>query len=122
MLVSEGWEGHFSGVIQCILPRPILDHSLILLDGGGLRRGATLFIFKNMWLKEEGVKDLMKRWWMRFSVRGSYRFILAEVLKMMKFNLKSWNKEDFGNVAIRKYLALSYVSFWDTKGRMGALS
>ena len=43
---------------------------------------------------------------MGFSFRGSYTFIQAEKMKMMKFNLKSWNKEIFGNVAIRKNLAL----------------
>ncbi|KAL6333095.1 hypothetical protein AAG906_028278 [Vitis piasezkii] len=35
-LVSEGWEGHFSRVVQCILPRPMSDHSPILLDGDGV--------------------------------------------------------------------------------------
>ena len=40
----------------------MLDHSLIFLDEGGLRRGSTPFRFENMWLKEEGFKDILKRW------------------------------------------------------------
>ena len=61
-LVSEDWESHFNGVVQCILPRPMSNHFPILLDGGRVRRGPTPFRFENTWLKEEGFKDLLKRW------------------------------------------------------------
>ncbi|RVW54429.1 hypothetical protein CK203_068460 [Vitis vinifera] len=54
-LVSEDWENHFSGAIQCSLPRPVSDHFPILLDGGGVRSGPSPFRFENMWLKEEGL-------------------------------------------------------------------
>ena len=47
-LVSEGWEGHFSCVLQCILPRPVLDHCTILLDVGEMWRGSSPFRFENM--------------------------------------------------------------------------
>ncbi|RVW62758.1 hypothetical protein CK203_060226 [Vitis vinifera] len=36
-LVFDTWESHFSGVIQCILPKPVSDHSPILLDGVAVR-------------------------------------------------------------------------------------
>ena len=36
------------------------DHFPILLDGGGVRRGPIPFRFENMWLKEEGFKELLK--------------------------------------------------------------
>ena len=61
-LISEEWENHFSGVSQCTLPRPVSDHFPILLDGGGVRRGPIPFRFENMWLKEEGFKELFKGW------------------------------------------------------------
>ncbi|RVX21004.1 hypothetical protein CK203_002724 [Vitis vinifera] len=44
-----------------ILSRPVSNHFPILLDEGGLRRGPTPFRFKNMWLKEEGFDNLLKR-------------------------------------------------------------
>lgn len=47
---------------------------------------------------------------------------MAKKLKVLKSNLKSWNIEDFGNVVIRKNMALSLVDSWDSKERMGALS
>ena len=59
-LVIGDWESHFNGVVQYTLPRPMFDHFSIFLDGGGVRRGPTPFHFENMWLKEEGFKDLLK--------------------------------------------------------------
>ena len=47
-LVSEDWEGHFKGVVQSTLPRPVSDHFPILLDGGGVRKGSVPFRFENM--------------------------------------------------------------------------
>ena len=62
-LVYDEWDCHFGGVSQCLLPRPTSDHFLVLLEGG--RRRTTCpapFRFENMWLKEEGFKDLIKEW------------------------------------------------------------
>lgn len=42
-LVSEGWESHFNGLIQCTLPKPVSDHSSILLDGGGMSSGLKIY-------------------------------------------------------------------------------
>lgn len=50
---------------------------------------------------------------MGFSFSGSFSFILAEKLKSLKTNLKSWNKELFSNVSVRKELALNQVVFWE---------
>ena len=36
-LVTEDWNHHFGGVVQCVLPRPVSNHSPILLE----RRGGT---------------------------------------------------------------------------------
>ena len=59
-LVNEEWDCRFSGSRQCVLPRPMSDHFPILFEGGGLRRGSSIFKFENMWLKVEGFKDLLK--------------------------------------------------------------
>ena len=110
-LVSNDWEGHFSELEQSTVSRLVSDHFPILLDGGGVRSGLVSFCFENMWLKEEGFKELLKSWWQSFNFSSSFNFILAEKLKALKSNLKTWNKEVFGKVRVNKNLALLKVSF-----------
>ena len=43
---------------------------------------------------------------------GSFSYILVVKLKALKGILKSWNKEVFGKVEVKKE-ALRRVSFWD---------
>ena len=41
-LITHDWEEHYSDLIQRILPHPISDRSLILLEAGGMARGRVL--------------------------------------------------------------------------------
>ena len=121
-LVTEDWESHFRGVVQYTLSRPVSDHFPVMLNGGGLRRGSTSFCFENVWLKEEGFKELLKSWWQGFNIRGARSFVLIEKLKALKSNLKTWNKEVFKKVGVNKALAFEKVSFWDEQEKSRELS
>ena len=79
--MTQNWLDQFSGILQSKLPRPTSYHFPILLEGGGLRRGPFPFKFENIWLKVEGFKDLLRRWWQGFVVRGNANFRLAAKLK-----------------------------------------
>ena len=46
-------------------------------------------------------------------VRGSASFRLAVKMKVIKQNLKVWNREVFGRLDCNKCLALQQVDFWD---------
>ena len=48
---------------------------------------------------------------MQFS--GSFSFVLASKLKVLKGILKVWNKEVFGRVETKKMEALRRVALWD---------
>ncbi|RVW95287.1 Transposon TX1 uncharacterized 149 kDa protein [Vitis vinifera] len=97
-LINEGWDNHFGDVRQCVLPRPVSDHFPILLDVGGGRRGPSPFRFENMWLKVEGVKELMKSWWEGVRFNGSAR------------------------LSSKKNAALEQVQFWDAKEKISRLN
>ena len=62
-LITEEWDCQFGKVTQSILPRPISDHSPILLEGGTWLNGPSPFRFENIWLKVEGFKELIRDWW-----------------------------------------------------------
>jgi len=74
------------------------DHFPILLICGGIQRGKRPFKFENMWLQEEGFVDRVRLWWASYSFQGSPSFVLAQKLKALKVDLKSWNEQLFGNV------------------------
>lgn len=45
-------------VVRFLMPIHIFDHIPLVLDMGGLEKGLNLFKLKNMWLREDGFKDL----------------------------------------------------------------
>ena len=90
-----------------------MDHFLVLLEGGRLRKGPSPFRFENMWLKVEGFKDLIGGWWQGIVVRGSPSYRLAVKLKELKQNLKIWNREVLGSLERNKVEALQQVELWD---------
>ena len=120
-LVTADWESQFSNVIQCALPRPVSDHCLVMLDSEGIKSGPSPFHFENMWLKFEGFKDLLRGWWQSLHFSGSFSFVLASKLKVLKGILRVWNKEVLGRVDLKKE-ALSRISFWDALEKEKVLS
>ena len=101
-LVSEDRECYFSGVVQYLLPKLVSDHCPIMLDGGGLRKDPSPFRFENMWLKDNGFKDLLRTWWLGLYLRGFFSFFLFEKLKAIKANMKIWNKKCLGMPLLEK--------------------
>ena len=115
-LVTEEWDSFFGGARQSILPRPTSDHFSVLLERGGggiVGRGPSPFKFENMWLKEEGFKDLVGEWWQGLVFRWSKSYYLSEKLKALKGNMRGWNKDVFGRVEENKKVALKKVAYWD---------
>ena len=112
-LFSDDWEGYFNNVVQTTLPRLVSDHSPILLDAGGISRGPTPFWFEIMWLKVEGLKEMVKNWWHSLSFNDTCSFILASKLKALKALLKPWNRDVFGRVEANKGKVLLRISSWD---------
>ena len=87
-----------------------------------MRRGPTPFRFENMWLKEEGFKDVLRKWWEGIRVSGSASYILSEKLKALKPIMKNWNREVFSQITVKKQEAWYSMDFWDKEERVHELS
>jgi len=88
-------------------------HFPILLVCGGILRGKRPFKFENMWLQEDGFMERVRLWWESYSFQGSPSFVLAQKLKALKVDLKSWNKQVFGNVESLKLARLEELCALD---------
>jgi hypothetical protein len=89
------------------------NHFPILLVCSGILRGKRPFKFENMWLQEDGFVERVRLWWESYSFQGSPSFVLAQKLKALKVDLKSWNEQVFGNVESLKLARLEELCALD---------
>jgi hypothetical protein len=87
-LYSDNWEDLFPTIIQKRLPRLLSDHFPIILECGDFSRGKCPFHFENMWLKVDGFKERVQRWWDAYIFQGTPSYIVACKLKALKTDLK----------------------------------
>lgn len=59
------------------------------------------FRFENMWLQATDFGDKVAGWWINYDVEGRPSFRLAKKLKMLKDDIKVWNKEVFGREEVK---------------------
>ena len=96
---------------QRVLPCVVSDHCpLLVVVVGSVNKGRSAFKFENMWLKEEGFVERVRQWWNGYCFLGSPSFILARKLKVLKEDLKKWNKEEFGDLALGRNVF--YLNCW----------
>jgi len=109
------WEEQFPDSLQSRLPRPLSYHFPVKLESAKLEKGKVPFKFENMWLRAERFSDLIKKWWEEEEVHGFANYEVARKLKVVKVELKKWNKDVFGDVKVRKYNLLNSVNALDKK-------
>ena len=73
-------------------------------------------------MKVEGFVDRFKQWWDGYSFAGSPSFILAQKLKALKADLKKWNREEFGDLALRKKNLLTELMGLEVREELVGLS
>lgn len=101
----------FWNTISCYsLTRYKSDHHPLLLH---LQRGAkcfpSSFKFHKIWLDHLDCSRLVPEVWNR-PVKGCRMYVLPQKLKLLKMELKSWNKHVFGDVHLKVGQAIATVS------------
>ncbi|XP_019450480.1 PREDICTED: uncharacterized protein LOC109352716 [Lupinus angustifolius] len=100
-LCNEEWLDIWTQVSCCTLPRIASDHFPLLFSSCSIIfNQPTPFRFHKMWVSHSDCKRLVSVTWSK-SVIGCPMFVLAQNLRMLKQELKEWNKNVFGNIHLR---------------------
>ncbi|GAU22768.1 hypothetical protein TSUD_129800 [Trifolium subterraneum] len=100
-LVSDGWWEKWGEASQWALPRDVSDHSPIVLRYSSQLWGPKPFRFNNFWIEHCGLSVVIKQSWQQQVNQTWMTLMLKEKPKLLKVNLKVWNKEVFGNISQR---------------------
>lgn len=88
---------------------------------GKFEKGGIPFKFENKCHEVEGFCDCVKRWWEEAHVEGYSSFVVARTLKLVKEEIKKWNKQVLGNIKIRKYNLMDSINILYVKEEPSSL-
>jgi hypothetical protein len=66
--------------------------------------------------------DKVQGWWSGYSFSGPPSHVLARKMKALKEDLKTWNKNVYGDVGLKENRAMGDILRMDEKEFQGALS
>ncbi|WCJ43864.1 hypothetical protein M5689_024573 [Euphorbia peplus] len=99
----------WSKISSVALPRHSSDHSPLILQFENNLRMVSRFRFHNMWLTDARLKEVVEFSWNQPCYPLPPMLLLSYKLKRLKFSLKSWNRDVFGNVNDRVVNALNIL-------------
>ncbi|XP_068471265.1 uncharacterized protein [Phaseolus vulgaris] len=97
-MVSEEWLQIWSASKQYVQQRVVSDHCALVLKSCVKDWGPKPFRTLDVWLKEPGFTAMIKDKWESYQVEGNRISVLKEKLKLLKADLKEWNKSVLGCV------------------------
>lgn len=96
ILVNDEWLEKWPESVAKGMDRSLSDHCPIILDMSSKNWGPRPFHFFNAWLSHPGFDSFVEERWRSYAVSGRAGFVLKEKLKLLKSDLKLWNREVFG--------------------------
>lgn len=94
---NTNWLDNFIDLIITHLPRLYSDHSPLLLSHRPRLPSKNIPCkFEAMWLSHDSFLKVVETNW-AITGSGNLKFVLVHKLKILKSNLKVWNKEAFGS-------------------------
>ena len=115
ILISSEWLEHWPDSKQYILGRQVSDHSALLLKSTSIDWGPKPFKSLNIWISDPSFKQVVRQSWTSYIGKGNPTVLLKEKLKKLKYDLKSWNKEVFGIIGLKKQNLISELGALDKK-------
>ncbi|XP_026420364.1 uncharacterized protein LOC113316389 [Papaver somniferum] len=118
-LLNPLWEAMFSDTIQSAKPRPVSDHTPLMLSTTMMYSGARPFKLEIIWLESDDLKDKMQGWWGDLTFSGNPGYVFCKKLMAVKEYLKVWNKDSFGKVGKKMdeiLVQIQEVDFVDEEG------
>ena len=106
-LVSEEWLQLWPAAKQYVQPRMVSDHCALVLKSYAKDWGPKPFRSFDVWLKEPGFKVMVKDKWESYQVQGNSMSSFKDKLKLLKADIKEWNRNVFGCVESNKKRILS---------------
>ncbi|GKV27286.1 hypothetical protein SLEP1_g36471 [Rubroshorea leprosula] len=97
-LVSTGFLLNFPDLIQKGLSRDISDHCPVMLISSSKDWGPKPFRTLDCWFELKEFCPFVQEKWKSYNVEGWNGFRLKEKFKMLKNDLKEWNREVFGHI------------------------
>ncbi|KAL8511127.1 hypothetical protein ACS0TY_017812 [Phlomoides rotata] len=98
VLVNHNWMTKCPSSYQKGLRWTVSDHCPIILEVKVRDWGLKPFKCLNAWFSHPNFKEFVSNKWVNYIVDGWGSFIVKEKLKLLKADLKEWNKQVFGNL------------------------
>ncbi|KAL8518744.1 hypothetical protein ACS0TY_009924 [Phlomoides rotata] len=96
MMVNSEWLGKWPNQVLKGLGRSFSDHITIFIESQVKDWGPKPFWFINCWIEHPNFKEFFENKWAGYKIEGWSGFVLKEKLKLLRQDLKKWNKEVFG--------------------------
>ncbi|XP_077226476.1 uncharacterized protein LOC143859710 [Tasmannia lanceolata] len=100
-LVNEEWLHSYPNSFTEFFPPGISDHSPFIVSCFNHQSlGPRPFKFMDMWLADKSLYPIVERAW-NHKVKGNPMFSFIQKLKVVKNQIKEWNREVFGRIDIQ---------------------
>jgi len=106
---------------QYVLRREVSDHCAMVVKSVEKDWGPKPFRTIDAWFLERGFSRIVQDKWRSYSVQGYGLTKIKEKLKLLKSDLKSWNRDVFGNLDTTKRRILQDLEALDGQDCLGGL-
>ncbi|XP_057432355.1 uncharacterized protein LOC130725120 [Lotus japonicus] len=118
-LVSYPWSLTWPECAQYVLQRDVSNHCPLVLKCSHVDWGPKPFKTRNCWLLDPSFGEFVSSSWSNLSIKGWGAFVFKEKLKLLKHELKQWNKEKVGDLDRKCKELVKSINVLDLKAEEG---